>query len=104
MVHFHSSYDEMEANAAREQFDAIVKEQSKANGERAVKSLTGDQENENVPEPQKVVSRDQIETLRKSLIELYPRLKNPLDVRLPYKTSEKSARGEIDGEGTALIS
>ena len=104
---FYFRYDKLEAEAAKTKFDAIVKEESQANGERAVKELTSKPDNDNTEEPKKtILSREEIEKLRRKLIEMYPRLENPLDKRLPYKKVEKRSGEEgdaTDGEGVALL-
>ena len=99
------SYDKLEAETAKAQFEALVEKYGKANGIREVTDLTKPRgsENENEPEDKDVFSRAQIEELRNKLITMYPRLDNLLDRRLPYKAVEGKRDALRDGEEEALL-
>ena len=99
LFHFFS-YDKLEAEGAKAKFESLVEEHGKPNGEREMtklaKSIRPDDngappddqtQNANATE-QDVWSREQIEKLRQKLVDMYPRLDNPMDKTLPFKTHE----------------
>ena len=78
-----------------------MEEHGKPNGEREMTKLAksirpddngassnGQTQTANAAE-QDVWSREQIEELRQQLVDMYPRLDNPMDKTLPFKAREK---------------
>ena len=111
VYHLYFSYDKLEAEAAKAEFESLVDKHGKFNGKKVVVDFTkegnpasgDDEENENAAEKPVLYSREQVEDWRQRLIDMYPRLENPLDRRLPYKKVEGKSVPLRDGEEEALL-
>ena len=111
VYYFYFSYDKLEAETAKAEFESMVDKHGKLNGKKVVDDFTNegnppsgeDEENENTKDKPVLFSRQQIKDWRKRLIEMYPRLENPLDRRLPYKKVEGKSMALGDGEEEALL-
>ena len=82
-----------------------MEKHGKANGKREVTDLTKPCGSgiENEPEDKDVLSRAQLKELRDKLVNMYPRLDNMLDKRLPYKAGENKRDTIRDVEEEALL-